>query len=84
MKYYIDGLTFDSNTGNNSKYTVVYNNRTIHFGDKRYQQYEDKIGHYSDLDHKDVKRRKLYLNRHKNDNFDDPNYASYYSNKYLW
>ena len=31
--------------------------RLIHFGDARYQQYKDKIGLYSHLDHNDKKRR---------------------------
>ena len=30
----------------------------IHFGDNRYQQYKDKIGIYSHLDHNDKERRK--------------------------
>ena len=75
MKYQLDGLTFDSNTGNNAKYVVKYNGKKIYFGDKRYQQYFDKIGHYNKLNHYDNKRRKRYRERHKNDNFNDPNYA---------
>ena len=84
MKYSLDGLIFDSDTGNNAKYKVKYKNKTIYFGDGRYQQYKDQIGHYSDNDHNDKKRRKLYHARHKNDNFTDPTYPSYYSSKYLW
>lgn len=42
--------------GNMAKY--------VDFGDKRYQQYEDKIGLYSHLDHLDKKRRVNYRARH--------------------
>ncbi len=52
----------------NKKYVAHINDKgqiiKIHFGDKRYQQYKDKIGEYSQKDHKDNKRRKLYYLRH--------------------
>lgn len=54
------------------------------FGDKRYQHYKDKIGFYKNKDHNDKERRKLYKDRHKNDNIDDPNYAGFWSWHYLW
>jgi len=54
------------------------------FGDKRYEQYKDKVGYYKNLDHNDKDRRKLYRDRHKNDNINDPNYAGFWSYKYLW
>jgi len=56
----------------------------LSFGDKRYQHYKDKIGYYKNLDHNDKQRRKLYRNRHKNDNIDDQNYAGFWSWHYLW
>lgn len=83
-KYYLDGLIFDSDTGNNKKYKVRYDGKLIYFGDKRYQQYHDKIGHYSNLDHEDKDRRQRYRNRHKNDKINDPTHAGYYSYWYLW
>ena len=54
------------------KYTAfVYNpvikkTRKIHFGDNRYEQYKDStnIGKYTNKDHKDKKRRRLYFLRH--------------------
>lgn len=38
---------------------------TAKFGDRRYQQYKDRIGYYSDLDHNDKKRRDRYRKRHE-------------------
>ena len=82
--YYKDGYKFDTNTHNNKKYKVCYNNKLIYFGDKRYQQYYDKLGHYSHLNHLDKQRRQNFKNRHKNDNYNNPNYSSYWSYRYLW
>lgn len=39
---------------------------TLHFGDKRYEQYKDKSKFYSHLDHLDEKRRRNYRQRHSN------------------
>jgi hypothetical protein len=57
--------------------------KKIPFGDKRYQQYHDKIGLYSHLDHNDEIRRLNYKKRHKNDKLNEfsPGYFSWY---YLW
>ena len=43
----------------NKKYSVYVKSssggkKLIHFGDKRYQHYKDKLGHYSSKDHKDA------------------------------
>ena len=54
------------------------------FGDKRYEQYKDKIGYYKSLDHNDKERRKQYKERHKNDYINDPNYSGFWSYRYLW
>ncbi len=56
--------------------------KLIHFGDSRYSQYHDKLGHYSHLDHNDKKRRDLYYKRHGP--CTDRSSAKYYSHKYLW
>ena len=56
--------------------------RLIHFGDSRYQQFKDKIGHYKNLDHNDKKRKDLYYKRHGPSN--DITSSKYYSHKYLW
>ena len=73
-------------------YVMKNNKKTlINFGDKRYEQFKDKLGSYSHLDHNDPKRRTSYLKRAKGiknkkgeltyKNKDSPNY---YSVKYLW
>jgi hypothetical protein len=73
-------------TAKNKKYSVyVMKNgkkRLIHFGDKRYGQFKDKIGEYSKLDHNDPKRRKAYYSRHGKAK--DKNTAKYWSHKILW
>lgn len=56
--------------------------RLIHFGDKRYQQFEDKLGTYSELDHRDEKRRDRYYARHGRTA--DKNTALYWANTILW
>ena len=53
----------------NKKYYVYVKStsghkKLIHFGDTRYGQYKDKLGHYSSKDHLDQKRRKAYYTRH--------------------
>ena len=52
----------------NHKYTAIINKNgkklRVNFGDKRYEQYHDKIGLYSHLDHNDKERRKRYIKRH--------------------
>jgi len=58
--------------------------RLIHFGDARYQQYKDKIGLYSHLDHNDKKRRKHYYSRHGGKNIKDKSRPKYWSHKKLW
>ncbi len=69
-------------TRKNKKYMVLTEKGVIHFGQLPYQQYKDKIGVYSDLDHLDKKRRDLYYKRHGDS--DDKNSAKYWSHKILW
>ena len=70
----------------NKKYSVYVmkgdKKRLIHFGDSRYEQYKDKIGDFSHLDHGDKKRKKKYYLRHGKTN--DKNTAKYWSHKILW
>ena len=66
------------------KYMVKTKKGIIHFGDSRYGQYKDKLGHYSHLDHKDAKRRKAYYDRHGDKNTTDKDTAKYWSHKILW
>ena len=49
------------------KYCAIFNNhkKKVCFGDRRYQHYYDKIGYYSNLNHKDPNRRRLYRLRHR-------------------
>lgn len=70
----------------NKKYSVYVmkdgKRRLIHFGDNRYQQYRDVLGHYSDLDHLDKDRRKRYYSRHGPET--DKSSPRYWSHKILW
>ena len=70
----------------NKKYSVYVlkdgKKRLIHFGDKRYGQFKDKLGHYKSLDHGDPKRKKAYYQRHGKAT--DKNTAKYWSHKILW
>ena len=59
----------------NKKFTAIINNKKIHFGDSRYQDFTK---------HKDPERKKAYLSRHKKDNATNPNYAGFYSTNLLW
>jgi len=79
----------------NKKYSVYVmkdgKKKLINFGDSRMQQYKDKLGEYSNLDHGDLKRRKSYLARAKGIKnkkgeltYKDKNSANYYSVRYLW
>jgi hypothetical protein len=69
-------------TRKNKKYMVLTDSGIVHFGQKNYSQYKDKIGLYSHLDNNDKKRRELYYKRHgKSAKKDTP---KYFSNMYLW
>ena len=54
---------------------VIDNKKTLHFGDSRYSDYTK---------HKDPERKKTYLSRHKNDNFINLLYPSFYATNLLW
>lgn len=82
-------------TPNNKKYSVyVLNNnkrKLIHFGDRNMEQYYDKIGLWSNLNHLDKQRRKSYRarssgikNRFGQLTYKDQNSANYWSYNYLW
>ena len=59
----------------NKKFMAVLENKKIHFGDRRYSDYTK---------HKDPERKKTYLSRHKNDNFKNLLYPSFYATNLLW
>lgn len=80
--------------GKKSKYLAILKNKhtgeikKIAFGGKYpdgtpYEQFKDKIGYYSDYDHKDEKRRKNWISRHKK-NIDYKFSSGWFSATYLW
>lgn len=87
----INGVKFTlrPSTRKNKKYDVFLNINKIKkfivsFGDTRYQHYYDKIGFYKNLNHNDKNRRKRYIQRHKNDNINNPFMAGFWSFQFLW
>lgn len=63
-------------------YAEFENGKKVYFGDKRYEQYFDKLGHYSKLNHLDKERRRLYYSRHgKKAKKYSP---KWFSHNYLW
>ncbi len=70
----------------NKKYSVYVKingkRRLIHFGDRRYGHYHDKIGDYKHLDTFDKEMRKRYYSRHGEAT--DRNTPKWFSHKYLW
>ena len=64
-----------SNNQNKKITAIIDDKKTIHFGAKLYEDYTH---------HKDDKRKKAYLSRHKNDKINNPNYAGFYSTNLLW
>ena len=71
----------------NKKYSVYVKGengkvKVIHFGDKRYGQFKDKLGTYKSLDHNDPKRKQAYYARHGKATSKDT--AKYWSHKVLW
>ena len=86
-------MEIKQSTRKNKKYMVKYNNKWIHFGDTRYEQFMDKtpLKLYSNMDHKDDTRRFNYINRamgikDKNGNItaNNPNSANFYALRLLW
>ena len=72
----------------NKKYSVYVKadnksgKKLISFGDRRFQQFKDKLGFYKDLNHNDPKRRKAYYDRHGKATSKDT--AKWWSHKILW
>jgi hypothetical protein len=66
----------------NKKYYALVNGKKIHFGDNRYQQYHDVMGHYKKLDHNDKERRNRYYQRHGVNAKEGT--AHWFSNHVLW
>ena len=84
---------FKKSTRKNKKYMVKVDDKWVHFGDTRYQQFSDKVPLklYSHLNHNDKERQKKYIARAKgivdkngNLTWNDKESANYYSVKFLW
>ena len=54
---------------------IINNKKTIPFGASGMSDYTK---------HKDKNRKNKYLERHKNDNYNNPLYPSFYYNNLLW
>jgi hypothetical protein len=74
-------------TAKNKKYSVYVlkdgRRRLIHFGDSRYGHYEDRLKHFSRLDHKSEARRDQFYRRFGGVSR-DRNSALYWSQQVLW
>ena len=83
MDIHKDGFVFKKSTRKDKKYDVFKNGKKIaSFGGLGYQQYKDKIGLYTELDHLDKNRRRLYYARHGTT---AKKYSpKYFSHRYLW
>jgi mRNA degradation ribonuclease J1/J2 len=89
-----NGIKFEKSNKKNKKYKATTpDGKVVHFGDKRYQHYQDKtpLGLYGHLNHGDEVRRKKYKARHEKILLKDgtPAYQkkytpSWFSYKYLW
>lgn len=67
----------------NKKFGVydIINDKTLHFGDSRYKDYIV----YNQIDHNLANERKqLYINRHKNEDWNDLSKAGTWSRYILW
>lgn len=85
MKYKLDGYVFKAPSKTKDKKYDAYDsegNFIVSFGDKNYEQYYDKIGHYSAKNHNDFMRRKAYYLRHGRDAKYES--AKWFSHNYLW
>ena len=82
---------YKQSTRAGKKLMVLVDGKTIHFGDASAEHFKDRTGIWSQLDHRDKKRRSSYLarsagirdgqNRLTKDNPLSPNY---HSRRVLW
>ena len=84
---------FKKSSHKDKKYMVKVDDKWIHFGDIRYQQFFDRVPLklYSNLNHNNNERRKKYLARAKgivdkqgNLTWNNKKSSNYWSIKYLW
>ena len=66
-------MNIKKSTRKHKKYQTVYNGKTIHFGDDRYEDYTT---------HHDNKRKQSYLKRHGNKT--DPAKPGFWAQNILW
>lgn len=67
------------------KYKALVDGKWVHFGDRRYQHYKDKIGFWRRLDHGDKDRRRRYIARHSAGGHTDiPGTAAWFALNVLW
>ena len=87
MKY-----NYQLSKNKNKKLMVVVNNKTIHFGDIRYQHFNDSTNLLDKkLNHNDKKRQENYLKRAKGIKnkkgeltYKDPTSPNYHAVRVLW
>lgn len=71
------------------KYVAILENKyrgttkKVPFGSIAYEQYHDKLGHYSNLDHNDPERRRRFLMRHAS-NTGYKYSSAWFSKRFLW
>ncbi len=71
-KYY----PYKSDKDGKKFYIITNDNKKVYFGAAGYEDFTT---------HKDEARKQRYITRHKkNEDWDDPNKASYWALKYLW
>jgi hypothetical protein len=85
--YYKFGYKFVAPSKTENKKYDVYDVKTdkkiASFGDKRYNHYHDRIGHYSYLDTHNEARKKLYKMRHEKDRHNYQS-AGWFADRFLW
>jgi len=92
MKVKVGKYTYERSDKKNKKLKVIVDNKTIHFGDIRYEHFKDKTGLLPKrLNHGDQKRRKNYLTRtagikNKEGKLtkDLPSSANFHARRILW
>ena len=71
----MNNIIIKKSENKDKKFTAIINNKKINFGSSFYEDYTQ---------HKNEARKKSYLSRHKHDNYNDVNYAGFYSTNLLW
>ena len=69
-------ISNQKNNRKNKKYQIIVGDKTIHFGDSRYQDFTQ---------HNDEERKKLYILRHKKrEDWSDPYTSGFWALHLLW